>query len=121
VAVEGELDLATRPRLSAALDRHLSAGRRFAQLDLVSLTFCDAAGLGSLVQARSSFVAARGGFSLIGCRPRLMRLLEITELTEFLDATAIGGSRSDAPATMIGRRPRSEPLTRCAVRGPASA
>jgi anti-anti-sigma factor len=105
LAVDGELDLATRPLLSAALDQQLGAGRRFVQLDLASLTFCDAAGLGSLIQSRSGFVAAGGSFSLIGCGPRLLRLLEITDLTAFLDASAIGASRpAMAAARLTDRR-----------------
>jgi anti-anti-sigma factor len=89
LAAQGELDLATSPQLSQTLRHQLVAGRRFADLNLASLTFCDASGLGSMIEARRGFVAAGGSLRLIDCSAKVMRLLTITGLTDLLPAPEI--------------------------------
>jgi anti-anti-sigma factor len=105
LAVEGELDLATIMPLRQALDEQLSRGRRFAQLNLARLTFCDAAGLGALIQAQSRLASAGGDLGLIGCSPRLLSLLEMTGLLPFLNASAqpSGSERNSTPQQRLYR------------------
>jgi anti-sigma B factor antagonist len=57
LVVSGELDLATAPQLSRALDAASSEGPATVHLDLSGITFIDCAGLQALVLGRR---AARG-------------------------------------------------------------
>jgi anti-anti-sigma factor len=100
LAVVGELDLATIVELQRAVDDQLARGRRFVDLDLARLSFCDATGLGALIKTRSRLATAAGALGLRGCSPRLLSLLEMTGLTAFLDASglAFGSGQNARPA-----------------------
>ncbi|MER7619729.1 STAS domain-containing protein, partial [Nonomuraea wenchangensis] len=52
VRLDGELDLLTRPRLSAACDDLLSRGVRRIVIDATGLSFSDCAGLSALLGVR---------------------------------------------------------------------
>ncbi len=58
LAVEGDLDRATIRQLRQAVDDQLTRGRRFTQLDLARLTFCDTAG--SAPRSRADWVWTSG-------------------------------------------------------------
>jgi anti-sigma B factor antagonist len=83
VAVDGEVDLATSPRLAAALDEALTtAGATGVRVDLSQVEFMDSAGLRVLVAARGR--AQDSGLVLTLHEPhdRVRRIIEITGLTE---------------------------------------
>jgi anti-anti-sigma factor len=63
----GELDIASLPRLQAAVDDALAAGARRLQIDLSQLTFVDSSGLRHFILLASR--AAEEGWSLSLVRP----------------------------------------------------
>src|ERR1700761_3596366 len=77
VALSGELDIASVPRLSARIDEFLAASPRHIVIDVSKLTFVDAAGLRALGtlrrQAEQQLVAVR--FS--GVSAQMRRLMQI--------------------------------------------
>jgi anti-sigma B factor antagonist len=78
VVVSGELDLATAPRLSAAVAEH--GGAKVLVLDMTATTFIDSTGVRALLQADRR--AARSGSRLVvvaGDGP-VRRVLELCEL-----------------------------------------
>jgi len=76
----GELDVCSADLFEAVLNHHMASGRRHIRLDMSGVTFVDCAGLGAIVRAHNTIVAARGRLDLIRVGPRTARLLQITEL-----------------------------------------
>jgi anti-anti-sigma factor len=64
VAVLGELDLATAPRLAFRIDAARRAGARRLVIDLTAAEFCDSTGLRALVGCRHEVVAGGGRMAL---------------------------------------------------------
>ena len=60
IAVRGELDLATAPRLCVRIDAARGAGSRRILVDLTTAQFCDSAGLRALIGSQRE-LAAHGG------------------------------------------------------------
>jgi anti-anti-sigma factor len=80
---DGELDVYTAPSLRARFSEIISQGRTHLLVDFSTVSFVDAAGLGSLVGALGATRAAGGTLRLVG-QASLGRLLEITLLHEAL-------------------------------------
>ncbi|QFZ18915.1 STAS domain-containing protein [Saccharothrix syringae] len=79
VALTGELDHRTAPRLHAALDGlRLAAGDRLV-LDLTGLTFCDSSGLSAFIAAHE---LSSGAVELVAPPAMVVRMLHVTGLTE---------------------------------------
>jgi anti-sigma B factor antagonist len=57
IAVRGELDLATAPRLCVRIDAARHAGFRKILLDLTTAAFCDSAGLRALIGSERELLA----------------------------------------------------------------
>jgi anti-sigma B factor antagonist len=78
VVVSGELDLATAPRLSAAVAEH--GGAKVLVLDMTATTFIDSTGVRALLQADRR--AARSGSRLVVVAGdgAVRRVLELCEL-----------------------------------------
>ena len=76
--IEGELDLATVPRLSAALLSVGQNGHRSVVLDLEALTFMDASGLNAILSSRHRVVAAGKAFTVESCRGNVARVFTLT-------------------------------------------
>jgi anti-sigma B factor antagonist len=85
VAVTGELDIATAPRLCARLDATRTGRRPRLLVDLTEVDFCDSTGLRALLGAASE-VRAHGGRFAIVCPPAgdVARLLEIVGAGEWM-------------------------------------
>jgi anti-anti-sigma factor len=64
VAMLGELDLATAPRLAFRIDAARQAGARRLLIDLTAAEFCDSTGLRALVGCRHEVVANGGRMAL---------------------------------------------------------
>ena len=64
VAMLGELDLATAPRLAVRIDGARRAGARRLVVDLTAAEFCDSTGLRALVGCRREVVAGGGRMAL---------------------------------------------------------
>jgi anti-anti-sigma factor len=64
VAMLGELDLATAPRLAFRIDAARGRGARRLVVDLTAAEFCDSTGLRALVGCRHEVVAGGGRMAL---------------------------------------------------------
>ena len=97
VAIAGELDVATVPRVSAALEAEPAASAGAVVIDLAGVTFIDSTGLGALVKLEHA-LAARSGRLAIACPEGPARLLlDVTGLTELL---AVFATRAEAEASV---------------------
>ena len=85
IAVAGELDIATAPKLCARLDASRAGRKPRLLVDLTEVDFCDSTGLRALLGAASE-VRAHGGRFAIVCPPSgdVARLLEIVGAAEWL-------------------------------------
>lgn len=101
VAVVGELDVATAPRLRQEVQRVVgtrsgSAAGPAIVLDLSGVDFLDSTGLGVIVGALKRVRTQGGDLRLAGAPHRVVRVFEITRLDEVLPmhddvAAAIAG------------------------------
>ena len=84
VQPNGQLDMETAPRLQAALDGLIEAGRTRIVVDLGRLTFCDSIGLSTLVVAGRT-CETNGGFLRLA-RPNafLLNLLTVVGVRDAL-------------------------------------
>jgi len=83
VAVRGELDMATAPRLDECLAPVEDDGVSAIVLDLRDLTFIDSFGLRALLRARDRAKTNQHRLVLVGANASARRLFELTR-TEFL-------------------------------------
>lgn len=79
LALFGELDLATAPRLRNAFEAAESAGATRLTVDLRGLEFIDAAGLRVLLAANRRAQENGHRFSLLKGRRAVQRLFELTQ------------------------------------------
>lgn len=84
IAVEGDLDLVSAPKLRCALLDRLEAGERRIVLDLSLVTFMDSTALGVLVGVNRR-MSPHGILVMSGAQPSVLRLLEMTGLDRALD------------------------------------
>jgi anti-sigma B factor antagonist len=99
----GELDIATHTKLREQFDELFDSGRNDLVVDLDETTFLDSTALGALIAARKAAIAGGGSFVLICDNPRIVKLLDITRLSEVFTrfesreawAASLGGP--DAP------------------------
>jgi anti-sigma B factor antagonist len=83
VTVAGELDVATAPRLRAAIG-DLTLGRgQLLVVDLAGLTFCDSSGISALIAARNTAEAAEATVALAAVPARILRTFSLIGLGGF--------------------------------------
>ena len=80
VQLEGEIDMASIPRLEAAFADVLAAGGPIS-VDMANVTFIDSAGLHFLARLASTMNGA-APLALLNVPPRVLRLMEIVGMTE---------------------------------------
>lgn len=103
VAITGELDLYTAPKLRERLDELILSGRAVVVIDLEKLDFMDSSGINVLVGSLKRLRASGGELRLVCTQPRLLKLFEITGL---LSSFAIYGSvATAAPSAAAGTPP----------------
>jgi anti-sigma B factor antagonist len=68
IAMRGELDLATAPRLAVRIDGARRNGSRRLLIDLTTADFCDSTGLRALIGCRQEVVAT-GGRMVLAVKP----------------------------------------------------
>ncbi len=95
VAVAGEVDVATAPRLRDRLDEAIDRGPPLLVADLSSVTFIDSMGLGVLIGAAKRVDEAGVTLRVVIAEPRILKLFEITGLLEIF---TIVSSREQAIA-----------------------
>ena len=81
VTLCGEIDLAVAPNLQKRLNGLLSRGSSTIVVDLLGATFLDSIALGVLVGALEECRAAGGNLHLVVAEPRILKVLEITGLS----------------------------------------
>jgi anti-anti-sigma factor len=84
VSIQGELDIATAPELTALLGALIDRGHRAVALDLVALDFMDASGLGVIVAALNRLGHSTGALTVRSPPSMICRLLSLTGLSHVL-------------------------------------
>jgi len=85
VAITGELELATAPRLRQAVVSLVGEGQVDIVLDLSGVDFLDSVGLGVIVSALKRVRGRDGRLVVAGAVPRVRALFELTRLDEIID------------------------------------
>jgi len=84
VMVEGELDIATAPRLITILNGAVQEALRSLVVDLSDVDFMDSTGLALLINAHRRLSRRSKGFAVV-CPPGpLRRVFEVTDMVETL-------------------------------------
>jgi anti-sigma B factor antagonist len=82
VAVAGELDASSVPRLRAALDALFAEGGSSVVLDLQGISFIDSSGLAALIYAYKEAAARDGRVTLRDPTPTVIDLVKIAGLAD---------------------------------------
>lgn len=82
LAVTGEVDVATAPRLREQLISLVSDGKVKIVVDLEGVDFLDSTGLGVLVGALKRVRTQDGELALVCTEARILKVFEITGLTK---------------------------------------
>ncbi|MGH9244771.1 MAG: STAS domain-containing protein [Acidimicrobiales bacterium] len=97
LAVTGEVDVATAPRLREQIVSLVADGNARIVCDLESVDFLDSTGLGVLVGALKRARTHGGDLVLVLTQPRILKVFEITgllqvfEIYDSVDAAIAGG------------------------------
>jgi anti-sigma B factor antagonist len=78
LALRGELDVATVPRLADPLREAIAAGKTAVVIDLGELTFLDSTGLMVLLNGLRRVVRQGGNLVIMCTNPTVLRLFDIT-------------------------------------------
>jgi anti-sigma B factor antagonist len=97
VSIAGELDIATVPRVSAALQDEPAAGAEALVVDLSGVTFMDSTGLAALMTLQRA-LDARGGRLVIACPEGPARL--VFDVAGVTGQLALYRTREDAEAAL---------------------
>ncbi len=96
VAVSGEVDIATAPKLREKLVELASQGAQQVVVDLNAVEFLDSTGLGVLIGGMKRLRGLDGDLTLVCTQPRILKVFEITGLNraftinESVDAAVAG-------------------------------
>lgn len=96
VAVRGEVDIATAPKLREKLVELASQGAQKVVVDLEGVDFLDSTGLGVLIGGMKRLRGLDGDLTLVCTQPRILKVFEITGLNrafsiyETVDAAVSG-------------------------------
>jgi anti-sigma B factor antagonist len=82
VAVGGEIDVYTAPRLRDRITELVGEGRYHIVIDLEAVEFLDSTGLGVLVGGLKKVRAHDGSFELVCSQERLLKIFRITGLAK---------------------------------------
>jgi anti-sigma B factor antagonist len=91
--VTGEVDVATVPMLREQIREHAAKGAVHLIADLGQVDFIDSTGLGALVGGLRRLREAGGSLALVISTPRILRIFQITGLT---NALAVRSSVTEA-------------------------
>jgi len=80
VAVSGEVDIATAPKLREKLVELASQGAQQVVVDLNAVEFLDSTGLGVLIGGMKRLRGLDGDLTLVCTQPRILKVFEITGL-----------------------------------------
>ncbi|MFB9659009.1 STAS domain-containing protein [Glycomyces mayteni] len=102
VALSGEIDLHTAPRLTGAVDAALADDPVRVVLDMRGVTFCDSRGLGTLVILARAAARARAVLVLANLGDFLKRLLAVSGIGDHFVIREDGDGPED-PAAGTGQ------------------
>jgi anti-sigma B factor antagonist len=88
VKVQGEVDVSTAPELRERLLAIAEEGKPVVIVDLSDVSFIDSTALGVLVSALKRFRSGGGDLKLVVTEPHIVKVLEITGLTEVFEIYA---------------------------------
>jgi anti-sigma B factor antagonist len=97
IAVGGELDLFTSPKLKQQLADALESGKLQLVVDLSETTFVDSSALGTLIGALRRARERGGRLLLVSQGPEIARTMELTGLDQVFD---IHATRAEALAEL---------------------
>jgi anti-sigma B factor antagonist len=83
IEISGRIDVYTASAVGEAIQSEITDGASHIALDLTSVSVVDSSGLGTLVGNAQTLKSLGGRISLLGVRPRLRRVLEITGLCRY--------------------------------------
>ncbi|RJS46052.1 STAS domain-containing protein [Nocardioides cavernaquae] len=98
VAVEGEIDVYTAPRLRDRITELVGEGAYQLVVDLEGVDFLDSTGLGVLVGGLKKVRAHGGSLQLVCTQERLLKIFRITGLAKVF---AIHGDTEAAVASLV--------------------
>ncbi|MEU2930652.1 STAS domain-containing protein [Streptomyces sp. NPDC007251] len=84
-AFSGDMDYLTGPMFRTELLNLIDCSERYIVLDLAGVSFCDSAGLNSLLAARRRAHTAGARLALAGAQEQLRQLLKLTGVDRILD------------------------------------
>ena len=82
VSATGEIDIATAPGLREQLESTMDRADGLVVVDLLGVTFIDSTALGVLIGASKRSQESGGTMRLVITDPRVLKVFEITGLTE---------------------------------------
>jgi len=85
LAVHGEVDVYTAPRLRERLVELVSQGKQHIVVDLEGVDFLDSTGLGVLVGGLKRLRSHDGDLTLVCTQHRILKVFEITGLTKVFE------------------------------------
>ena len=96
VSVSGDIDVATAPALRERLSAQIAEGSSTIVVDLLGVSFLDSTALGVLIGALKRCREAGGDLTLVIAEPRILKVFEITGLTEVFTITdSLAGALPD--------------------------
>lgn len=84
VVVEGELDIATAPRLEAELMAAVRPGTSVV-VDLAGVTFLDSSGLRAILAGDAAARSHEVRYCVISARPAVQRVFDLTRLADEIE------------------------------------
>ena len=87
IAIEGELDAYTAPRLGEALSEVIADGEREVVLDATGVTFLDSTGLGTIVHGHKRLKSHGGSLAIARPRSSVFKVIEMTGLHRLIPVT----------------------------------
>lgn len=80
VAIAGEIDLYTAPRLQSEFTRLLQDGPNRVVIDMSAVEFCDSTGMNVLLSALKRIKEQGGALDVAAPRPAVRKILQVTGL-----------------------------------------
>ena len=108
VAVSGEIDIASAPRLITGLNDAVGTGETPVIVDLTEVGFMDSTGLALLLNAHRRLARRGKGFAVVSADGPVRRVFTITDMVDVLrvrptlaeaKASALNTSASEVPST----------------------
>jgi anti-sigma B factor antagonist len=96
--VEGELDIATAPRLISVMNGAVQEALRSLVIDLSRVDFMDSTGLALLINAHRRLTRRSKGFAVV-CPPGPLR--RVFEVTDMVDTLRVCPDRESARAAAL--------------------